>query len=682
MSVKSKVLLPTGLLLLVSVLMLLVTAFVTSSQSDDGVVINLAGRQRMLSQKLAKDALLAGRLAASGSADAALAGKIKAGVEVFSATLGALESSGKAPLTLNPAGPSRDIPQSPPGIRAQLERVTALWARYRPMLEAVAANDAGQNMAAFLEASEAVNQEMDKAVSMMQVESEKRVRLLITSQIVLLALGVALAAIVCVTLLRTIIRPIEGLTRFAAEAGMGGKPTPLNMRLAGELAVLAESLSRMLADLRKQFGFAEGVMRGLEKSFPFLVYSLDGAISHCNQQALDLFGKKGPCEAWVGKTPSEFFYGVAGKGTRSMTAVRELRQVQNEMEYQRPDGKNLSIQVTANPILGLENEPLGVFSIYYDLTKTREQEAELVKQTERMRELANQSEDVARILGQAAGQMDVLIKQAADDAQSQNRLAVDTARAMAEVDGIARDVAGKAVEFSSEAEEALRNTELGGKSTEDVAAAIEGINSLALELSSGMESLGKQAQQIGSIIIVIEDIADQTNLLALNAAIEAARAGDAGRGFAVVADEVRKLAEKTMAATRDVVASIKVIQDAVGLNLASTQRAAESIHSCTGLSGTSRQALAAIQKAVARNHSQIMDISRLAQEQAVSCGRVADSLTTVRELSDETLQAMHGAEDQVREVSRQAMDLGTLIKCLRQEQLEECRMMENQLRTA
>ncbi|MGE4421341.1 MAG: bacteriohemerythrin [Pseudodesulfovibrio sp.] len=207
MSLRVKLYSAIGLLLAVGLAMFVATVIITSAQENDGLVINLAGRQRMLSQKMAKEALLYLEERRAGRDGAEIGKQVKATARLFRETLTALADSGPAPVTADPDGEKRDLPSPSEAVRAQLLKVKALWEPYSAALDAILEH---QTLGGdFNKQNLAVLGNMNQAVTMMQAESESRVSVLLLSQIIGIAIMLLTTLVSFLAIQRKLVRPLH-----------------------------------------------------------------------------------------------------------------------------------------------------------------------------------------------------------------------------------------------------------------------------------------------------------------------------------------------------------------------------------------------------------------------------------------------------------------------------------------
>lgn len=218
----------------------------------------------------------------------------------------------------------------------------------------------------------------------------------------------------------------------------------------------------------------------------------------------------------------------------------------------------------------------------------------------------------------------------------------------------------QATEMSNAASELAQR---GGAVASDAIDSIERIASTVIKSADSVELLGKNGEQIGTIIETIEQIAEQTNLLALNAAIEAARAGEAGKGFAVVADEVRRLAEKTRNATKEIASTIHQIQEQTGLAVSEIKEGRSEVEKTKNSASQISKALDVI---IEHNQSLQLIMSAITaagEEQKVASADVSANVHHVSSSFELTVSA-------IREIARATQRLTQLTGSLKSEVLE------------
>jgi methyl-accepting chemotaxis protein len=207
-----------------------------------------------------------------------------------------------------------------------------------------------------------------------------------------------------------------------------------------------------------------------------------------------------------------------------------------------------------------------------------------------------------------------------------------TASSIIEMDATIKQVEKNAMETSAITEGVRKDAETGKFAVEEAMAGMQAIRSSSRITAEVIENLSLRANDIGTILSVIDEVAEQTSLLALNAAIIAAQAGEHGKGFAVVADEIRELAERTSSSTREIAIVINGVQEETRRAVDAISQAEESISEGERRSHLSGVALEKIVSGVQKASIQVREIARATVEQAHGSQSIKEAMESVEEM--------------------------------------------------
>ncbi len=250
LKINHKIFLIMAILFIIPLFMFTATLYTTNKQKNDSLIVNLAGRQRMLTQKMTKECLTYIHKTSEGSKNLK---QIKADMlhtmKVFETSLIGLSESGYVPLSLKPEADVKFVTAAEGKAALQLQKVKALWFPFKQAIERAIQTSDQKDIDIVLKNNLPLLAAMDRATGLMQADAESKVSLLFYAQIASQVVGAFIVILVIYWTRRNIVQPILDSVDFAETLSEGNLRKTITIDQSDEIGTLGNALNNTVVTL-------------------------------------------------------------------------------------------------------------------------------------------------------------------------------------------------------------------------------------------------------------------------------------------------------------------------------------------------------------------------------------------------------------------------------------------------
>ncbi len=537
-SLKVKLLVPLFLMVVLILTIYVSTIYIVGKQKDDAVVINLAGRQRMLTQKMTKELL-----EYLNTKDEKALNNMKNSQRVFDVTLNALTYGGQAPLDLA-FQKMTTLPPAPAEVKGQLERVNSLWKVFKNNLDKAVRGDKAaldyvrKNNVPLLA-------EMNKAVLLFQNFAEKKVTFMKTLQLVFFIIGLIIAIISFVIYSRTIINPTIQMLNYTEKIAEGGGDLTSRVPVVteDELGRLASAFNRFMEVLRKLIWAIESMFaKSMSASFATLrkLSYFMGDIS----QARNMLSENTGAIDQITEAVQNQYAGLEEITSSTQTLAHLVGDLNEEIKNasEMASKGESALNTTINTVEGLRREVSQISeraraladkaSIIHEVVQTITTIAEQTNLlalnaaieaarageagrgfavvAEEVRKLAEESKNAATQIGENLGALMEGVEQTSNDIASMSEqmqaMSEQSKEVLSSINGILEAIES----IKGFSQNVTDNADILSKSTQELANAAERVTELAANINESIKTVDSMLEGINTVGTTLLEEVDQT----------------------------------------------------------------------------------------------------------------------------------------------------------------------------